>query len=141
MYPGMLRFVSGLLLLGTAAIFNACEKKVAERPNIVFIFSDDHAYQAVSAYGYEIGRYAPTPNIDRIASGGVRFDRCCVTNSICAPSRATILTGKHSHMNSVLTNRERFDSPHPWVLISGRSCPDRVIITIRTSGRRKEPSG
>ena len=102
--------INGIFLLGFVASFSACTEKVAEKPNIIFIFSDDHAYQAVSAYEFEIGKYAPTPNIDRLASEGMRFDRCYVTNSICAPSRATILTGKHSHLNSVPTNRERFDS-------------------------------
>jgi arylsulfatase A-like enzyme len=110
MKPLILKFAGGLLLLASAASFHACEQQAAERPNILFIFSDDHAYQAISAYGYEIGKFAPTPNIDRIAAEGMRFDRCFVTNSICAPSRATILTGKHSHLNSVPTNRERFDS-------------------------------
>ncbi len=110
MNPGIKSIVIGLILMAFVASFSACEQQVAERPNILFIFSDDHAYQAISAYGYEIGRYAPTPNIDRIAAEGMRFDRCYVTNSICAPSRATILTGMHSHGNGVLTNRERFDS-------------------------------
>lgn len=75
-----------------------------QRPNIVFIFSDDHATQAISSYGFEIGKLAPTPNIDRIAQDGMRFDRCMVGNSICGPSRATILTGKHSHMNGFRMN-------------------------------------
>ena len=104
MNPGMLRFLSGLILMTSLAGFNACEEKVADKPNILFIFSDDHAYQAVSAYGYEIGKYAPTPNIDRIASDGMRFDRCYVTNSICAPSRAVVLTGKYSHLNGKIDN-------------------------------------
>ena len=59
------------------------------RPNILFIMSDDHAYQAISAYD---DRLIQTPNIDRIANEGVLFTNSCVTNSICAPSRATILT-------------------------------------------------
>ncbi|MBN2030975.1 sulfatase [bacterium] len=79
------------------------------RPNIIFIFSDDHAYQAISAYGGRLAEVAPTPNIDRIANEGMRFDKCCVTNSICAPSRATILTGKHSHLNGVVDNSVEFD--------------------------------
>ena len=67
-------------------------------PNIVFIMSDDHAAQAIGAYGSRLNQ---TPNIDRIAKEGMRFDNCFVTNSICTPSRATILTGKYSHMNGV----------------------------------------
>ena len=87
----------------------ACNEKVekVQRPNILFIMSDDHAYQAISAYSDKL---TETPNIDRIAEEGMLFTNACVTNSICAPSRATILTGKHSHLNTVPTNRERFDS-------------------------------
>lgn len=82
----------------------------AEKPNILFIFSDDHATQAIGAYGFEIAKHAPTPNLDRLADGGMRFDRCMVTNSICGPSRATILTGKYSHLNGFYYNEEtQFD--------------------------------
>jgi arylsulfatase A-like enzyme len=80
----------------------------ASPPNIVFIFSDDHAYQAISAYGHGLNQ---TPNIDRLAKEGTLFRNCYVTNSICGPSRAVILTGKYSHLNSFPTNGgwERFD--------------------------------
>jgi arylsulfatase A-like enzyme len=79
----------------------------AKPPNIVFIFSDDHAYQAVSAYGHGLNQ---TPNIDRLAKEGMRFDRCLVPNSICGPSRATVLTGKYSHVNGFYNNtNSRFD--------------------------------
>jgi arylsulfatase A-like enzyme len=78
----------------------------AVKPNILFIFSDDHAYQAISAYGSRINH---TPNIDRIAREGMLFRNALVTNSICAPSRAVILTGKYSHLNGVLNNRLVFD--------------------------------
>jgi arylsulfatase A-like enzyme len=78
-------------------------------PNIVFIFSDDHAYQAISAYG-EARRLLETPNIDRIAKSGMRFNRCLVTNSICGPSRATVLTGTYNHINGFVNNsNSRFD--------------------------------
>ncbi len=73
----------------------------AGRPNIVFILSDDHAVRAVSAYA---GSLMQTPNIDRIANAGVRFDRAYVGNAICGPSRATLLTGLHSHANGFYTN-------------------------------------
>ena len=76
----------------------------ADRPNIVFVFSDDHATQAISAYGGRLAEIAPTPNLDRIAEEGMRFTRCLVTNSICGPSRATILTGKYSHKNGFFKN-------------------------------------
>ncbi|MCI0366426.1 MAG: sulfatase-like hydrolase/transferase, partial [Phycisphaerales bacterium] len=78
----------------------------AERPNILFLFSDDHAHRAISAYGANLNE---TPNIDRIGREGIRFDRALVTNSICAPSRAVILTGKYSHLNGVLDNVLEFD--------------------------------
>jgi arylsulfatase A-like enzyme len=66
--------------------------------------SDDHAYQAISAYGGPLRDYAPTPNIDRIAANGMRFNRCLVTNSISGPCRAVILTGKYSHLNGFVAN-------------------------------------
>ncbi|MBK1814645.1 sulfatase [Luteolibacter yonseiensis] len=94
--------ISTLLLfcLGSAA---------AAPPNIVFIFSDDHAYQAISAYN-DPKKLIETPNIDRIGREGMRFDRCLVTNSICGPSRACVLTGKYSHLNGFPNNtNSRFD--------------------------------
>lgn len=94
-----------LFLLLSALCGRAAEAQ--SRPNILFIFSDDHAYQAISAYGSKVNR---TPNIDRIGREGMRFDRCLVTNSICGPSRATILTGKYSHLNGFYNNtNSRFD--------------------------------
>jgi arylsulfatase A-like enzyme len=81
----------------------------AAPPNIVFIFSDDHAYQAISSYG-DPRKLLNTPNIDRLAKDGVRFDRCLVPNSICGPSRATVLTGKYSHANGFYNNtNSKFD--------------------------------
>ncbi|MFT5466343.1 MAG: arylsulfatase A-like enzyme [Verrucomicrobiales bacterium] len=79
-----------------------------ERPNILFIFCDDHATQAISAYGHE-PKLNSTPNIDSIAEGGMLFRRCLVTNSICAPSRAVVLTGQYSHVNGQMTNKDTFD--------------------------------
>ena len=85
----------------------------AGRPNILFVFSDDHAPHAIGAYAeLDDGRYAeldPTPNIDRLASQGVLFRRSFCTNSICGPSRAVIQTGKHSHKNGFMGNGNRFD--------------------------------
>src|SRR5208337_2197301 len=68
------------------------------RPNILYIMSDDHAAHAVSAYGSKVNK---TPNIDSIGKDGMRFTRCFVTNSICTPSRASILTGQYAHINGV----------------------------------------
>jgi len=83
------------------------QKRSTERPNILFIMADDHAYQAISAYSDKL---IQTPNIDRIAKEGMLFTNACVTNSICAPSRATILTGKHTHINGKIDNRMPFDT-------------------------------
>ncbi len=85
-----------LLLLLLAAFLAASH--AADRPNIIFIMSDDHASQAVSAYGSKVNE---TPHIDRIAREGIRLNRCYAVNSICTPSRATILTGQYSHKNGV----------------------------------------
>jgi len=93
--------------LGIASIvsMNATAQKITQqRPNIIYIMSDDHAYQAISAYGGSLKDIAPTPNIDRIAANGMRFNRCLVTNSISGPCRAVILTGKYSHLNGFLKN-------------------------------------
>ena len=76
------------------------------KPNIIFIMADDHAYQAMSCYD---GSLNNTPNIDRIANEGMLFMNSYVTNSICAPSRAVLLTGKYSHMNGHFTNGHKFD--------------------------------
>jgi arylsulfatase A-like enzyme len=91
-----------LLTVSTFTLVSLC--RAGERPNIVFIFSDDHADQAISAYGHPISQLAPTRNIDRIAEGGMRFNRCMVTSSICGPSRAAVLTGKYPHKNGFYFN-------------------------------------
>lgn len=87
----------------------------ADRPNIVFLFSDDHAIKAISAYGGPLASIAPTPNIDRIGRDGVVFLNSFCANSICGPSRATILTGKHSHKNGFMRNGNNFD-PSQWTV-------------------------
>jgi len=86
----------------------SCQQNVEkqERPNIIFIMSDDHAYQAISAYDFGINE---TPNIDRIAKEGAIFTRACVSNSLCAPSRAVLLTGKHSFVNGKVDNVQAFN--------------------------------
>jgi len=78
----------------------------AKRPNIIFIMTDDHASHALSCYGSRINK---TANLDRLAREGMLFENCFCTNSICAPSRAVILTGKYSHLNGIRDNRLRFD--------------------------------
>jgi len=78
-----------------------------QRPNIIYIMSDDHDAEAISAYNKKL---TSTPNIDRIAKKGILFNRCFVGNSICSPARATLLTGQHSHKNGIKNNTIRFDS-------------------------------
>ena len=102
----MKSFARSLLsLLAVAAILTP-RLYAADKPNILFIFTDDHASHAISAYGSKINK---TPNLDRIAKEGMLFKNCFCTNSICGPSRAVILTGKHSHKNGFLHNGNRFD--------------------------------
>ncbi len=81
----------------------ACTPKAPEstHPNIIFIMSDDHGYQAISAYSNTL---IQTPNIDRLANEGLRFNECFVTNSLCSPSRAVILTGQYSHRTGARDN-------------------------------------
>ena len=81
-----------------ALIATAVPSRAAERPNILFIMTDDHGAQALSCEGSNRNQ---TPHFDRIAEEGMRFSHCFVTNSICTPSRATLLTGKYSHKNGV----------------------------------------
>ncbi|MEZ4797833.1 MAG: sulfatase [Flavobacteriaceae bacterium] len=102
------------LLLIVTLFFSSCkqnfknDKSIEERsPNIIFIMTDDHAYQAISAYGSKLMQ---TPNIDRLANEGMLFNKGYVTNSICSPSRAVALTGKFSHLNGVRDNLDVFDS-------------------------------
>lgn len=97
-----------MLSLCSAGILPACSEQAPKqtRPNILYIMSDDHAYQAISAYGHGLNQ---TPNIDRIANEGALFTRGFVTNSLCAPSRAVLLTGKFDHLNGKIDNRGSFD--------------------------------
>lgn len=109
-----------LFILLTLFTFQACknakpetdsssEVEHSKRPNIIYIMADDHAVQAISAYGHPISQLAPTPNIDRLAKNGAIFKNNFCTNSICGPSRAVVLTGKHSHVNGFRMNGDRFD--------------------------------
>jgi arylsulfatase A-like enzyme len=99
------------IALASALFLSMGASALAAQPNILFIMSDDHAAHAISAYGSRINQ---TPNLDRIAQGGMRFDKCFCVNSICTPSRATILTGKYSHINGVPVFN-RFDGSQPTV--------------------------
>jgi arylsulfatase A-like enzyme len=99
----------GALLVCLLVLAGSARAQAPRQPNILLIFSDDHAFQAISAYG-DARKLIDTPNIDRIGRDGMRFDRCLVPNSICGPSRATVLTGKYSHQNGFYNNtNSRFD--------------------------------
>ena len=100
-----MKIKSFCLLFLSLSLHSLCSKQ----PNILFIFTDDHALNAISAYGGPLSKIAPTPHLDRIAKEGMMFNHCLVTNSICAPSRAVVLTGKYSHLNGQLTNKNVFD--------------------------------
>ena len=106
-------FIAALIAYAVVAIGIAAAG--ADRPNILFVFSDDHALKAISAYGGPLAEIAPTPHLDRIAAEGMMFQHCLVTNSICAPSRAVVLTGKYSHINGHRTNHGRFDGSQQTV--------------------------
>ncbi len=95
-----------VFLISIIAFFAGCNKKIdtPQRPNILFVMTDDHALAAISAYDGFLSEVAPTPNIDRLANEGVIFKNMFCSNSICGPSRATILTGKYSHVNGFFKN-------------------------------------
>jgi len=104
-----LKFLVGWLTC--CGLFGSIAARAADRPNIVYIMTDDHAAHAISSYGSVVNK---TPNMDRLATEGVRLTNCFVTNSICTPSRATVLTGKYSHLNGVPVFN-RFDGTQPTV--------------------------
>ena len=98
-----LRNVAKASLVAMMAGFVMGRSAVAgSQPNILFLFSDDHALKSISAYGGPLAKIAPTPNIDRLAKEGAIFENSFVANSICGPSRASILSGKHSHKNGFM---------------------------------------
>ncbi|WP_166979588.1 sulfatase family protein [Paramicrobacterium fandaimingii] len=95
------------------------------RPNIVFMLTDDHAAHAISAYGSVVNR---TPRIDEIADAGVRLDNCFCTNSLCTPSRASILTGTYSHINGVTTLETPIDASQPTFISQLRAAGYRTAV-------------
>ena len=103
-----LTFLIAILALNTG-IANEPSERASDRPNIVFVFSDDHAPHAIGAYGGILKDVNPTPNIDALARRGMLFQNSFCTNSICGPSRAVILTGLHSHKNGFMHNGNEFD--------------------------------
>lgn len=100
--------------LASVALVSCTSHKPVEQvqPNIVYIMCDDHAMQAISAYGHPLSRLAPTPNIDRLAAMGMMFQNCFVENSLSTPSRACLMTGEYSHQNGQRQLAEGIDSTH-----------------------------
>ena len=98
--------------VGVSAGAGRAAEKPAARPNIVYIMADDHAAHAMSCYGSQVNR---TPNLDRIAKEGMRFENCFCTNSLCGPCRAVVLTGKYSHLNGFCRNGQTFDGSQQTV--------------------------
>src|SRR5688500_17249226 len=98
-----------------ATVLAGTQAAAQRRPNIVFLFSDDHAAHAISAYRPHLaygGRLPPPPQLGRLAADGMLFQNAFVTTSICGPSRATLLTGQYGHLNGVMTNREELHPTH-----------------------------
>ncbi|QZT37467.1 sulfatase [Halosquirtibacter xylanolyticus] len=101
--------LNSFLLTAIACFSMSCTKNRKQpQPNIIVIMADDHATNAISAYGSHLASVAPTPNIDRIANEGVLLNHCFSTNAICTPSRATLLTGQYNHINNVRTLKDHF---------------------------------
>jgi arylsulfatase A-like enzyme len=94
-------------LIGLLAI--SASPAISQKPNILFIMSDDHAAQAIGAYESHLARLNPTPILDKLAHEGILFTNCFVTNSICTPSRACILTGQYSHTTGILDLEDQLD--------------------------------
>jgi len=115
--------VPGLILLVSCSRTGRAAER---RPNILLIFSDDHAAHAVGCYGSRINQ---TPNLDRLAKQGMRFANCLCTNALCGPSRAVVLTGKYSHRNGFLKNGDRFDGSQPTMakLLQGAGYQTAII--------------
>ena len=130
-------FLTAATLLGVSstALLGSCQnpEKKEQRPNIIYIMSDDHAYQAISAYGHGLNE---TPNIDRLAEEGAMFTRSTVTNSISAPSRAVLLTGKHSFVNGKVDNLQPFnwDQPNFPKLMQANGYQTAMIGKIHLDG-------
>ena len=98
-----------ILLFFISLVYSNSDNHDQDRPNILFIYSDDHTFQAVSAYESFLSGVVETPNLDRIANEGMLFENAFNTNSICTPARATVLTGKYGHNNGLNTLDRAFD--------------------------------
>lgn len=131
-------FLLALLTLACAAPTTPpAVELVGRRPNIVLVYSDDHAVSAVGAYGSEL---LDTPHMDRLAEEGVLFENAFCTNSICAPARAVVLTGKHSHVNGVLDNRTPFDGSQ-WTFPQALQAAGYETALIGKWHLKSDPTG
>ena len=107
-----------LRCIAISIVLLATTGRAADRPNILYIMSDDHAAHAISAYKGRLAEIAPTPNLDRIAHEGALFSNAFCTNSICSPSRACVITGQYNHTNGV------FD-------LGGRILPGKQMLPLQ----------
>ncbi len=134
------------LVLGLSTLLHA-----QDRPNIVFLFTDDHAPHAIGAYNGWLKSVNPTPNIDQLAAEGMLFENSFCTNSICGPSRAVILTGKHSHKNGFMNNGKTLTgtsrpfpscsakpATRPPFMVSGTSSANRKALMNGWCSRGKD---
>ena len=112
------------------AIADDTNQPAVDRPNVLFIFSDDHAVNAISSYGGPLAKAAPTPNIDRLAREGALFQNSFCANSICGPSRACILTGKHSHKNGFMRNDGKGFDQSQWTFMKALKTVDYQSAVI-----------
>jgi len=133
--------LAALVTFAVGCMTESAPDRGENRPNILFIMSDDHSERAISAYGSTL---INTPNIDRLADEGMIFRESFVANSICGPSRAIMLTGKHSHKNGFRNNYDQFDGSQPTYplylrqasrldLTTGKCCAGRGSTIHRSS--------
>ena len=120
------------LLAGIALSANA---NCAEQPNILFIMSDDHTTQAIGAYSSRLAELNPTPNSDALAKEGIRFDRVFCNNSICTPSRASIITGQYPQTNGVLNLTGNIPPERQYLPIEMGKALEHVFDQVRAAVR------
>ncbi len=135
--PSRLTLPVALLAWACAAPGPETQENSTRQPNIIFIYSDDHAAAAVGAYGSPVAR---TPNLDRLAAEGLLFENAFCTNALCAPARAVVLTGKHSHRNGLMDNGDRFDGDQ-WTFPKALGTAGYQTALIGKWHLKSEPTG